>query len=264
MLPRVNLVRGNSADYLLFSTGDAISRTIYARGGWAEPLITISRMFYEGGSAPFVLDIGANLGAYAIAVAQDLQALGGVVYAYEAQRLVYYQLCGNLILNRLDNVHAFHMAIGDEDGAIEIPRIDYASSENIGGFSLDQAIRDKVSAVAIDPAQRAERVAMARLDSIAFPKPADLIKIDVEGFELRVLEGGVGFLEAGGFPPLILEAWRDEWFRERRAELMAFLARLGYTCFEVLDEVVAQHPQHPRHVDFVVQDDGGLQLVRTR
>ncbi|ENO86858.1 methyltransferase FkbM family protein [Thauera linaloolentis 47Lol = DSM 12138] len=221
-------------------------------------------MFYEGASAPFVLDIGANLGAYAIAVAQDLQKLGGAVHAYEAQRLVYYQLCGNLILNRLDNVHAFHMAIGHEDGSIEIPQIDYASSENIGGFSLDQVIRDKVSAVTIDQARRAERVAMARLDSIAFPKTADLIKIDVEGFELRVLEGGVGFLEAGGFPPLILEAWRDEWFRERRAELMAFLARLGYACFEVLDEVVAQHPQHPRHVDFVVQGDGGLQLVRTR
>ena len=264
MLPRVNLVRGSSADYLLFSTSDAISRTIYSRGEWAQPLITISRMFYEGASAPFVLDIGANLGAYSIAVAQDLQAHGGVVYAYEAQRLVYYQLCGNLILNRLDNAHAFHLAIGEEDSSIEIPMIDYQSSENIGGFSLDQTIRDRVRSVAIDLRQPTERVAMSRLDSMAFPKAADLIKIDVEGFEHRVLKGGAGFLEAGRFPPLILEAWRDDWFREQRAELMAFLGRLGYECFELLDEVVAQHPQHARHVDFVSQPDGGLQLIRAR
>ena len=264
MLPRVNLVRGNSADYLLFSTSDAISTTIYKRGGWAEPLITISRMFYDGGDKPLVLDIGANLGAYAIPVAQDLQKLGGTVYAYEAQRLIYYQLCGNLILNSLDNVHAFHLAIGDEEGTIEIPAIDYQSSDNIGGFSLDHSIREQLSAVAIDHERNSERVAMVRVDSISFPKAPDLIKIDVEGFEHRVLSGAGERLEEWGFPPLLLEAWRDDWFRERREQLMALLDRLGYEHFELLNEVIAQHPRHSRHVDFVNMGDAGLQLIRTR
>ena len=57
--------------------------------------------------APLVLDIGANLGAYAIPVAKKIASARGVVYAYEPQRIVYYQLCGNIFLNSLDNVHAF-------------------------------------------------------------------------------------------------------------------------------------------------------------
>lgn len=264
MLPRVNLVKGNTAEYLLFSTQDAISRTIYAKGAWAEPLILISRMFYDGIESPLVIDIGANLGAYAVSIAQELQQMNGSVYAFEAQRLVYYQLCGNLILNRLDNVHAFHLAIGEDDGFIKIPMIDYQSSENIGGFSLDQDIRNKVSAVALDQNRIAEQVTMKKLDSISFPKLADLIKIDVEGFELRVLKGGAGLLEASNFPPLILEAWRDEWFQKQRTELMSHLQWLGYQCFEMFDEVIAQHPNHHRHIDFFVQSDGGIQMLRTR
>lgn len=199
MLPRVNLVKGNTAEYLLFSTQDAISRTIYARGAWAEPLILISRMFYDGIESPLVIDIGANLGAYAVSIAQELQQMNGSVYAFEAQRLVYYQLCGNLILNRLDNVHAFHLAIGEDDGFIKIPMIDYQSSENIGGFSLDQDIRNKVSAVALDQNRIAEQVTMKKLDSISFPKLADLIKIDVEGFELRASREEQDYLKQATF-----------------------------------------------------------------
>lgn len=267
MLPRVNLVKGNTAEYLLFSTNDTISRTLYNRGTWAEQLITVSRMFYDGIESPLVIDIGANLGAYAIPVAQELQQMNGSVYAFEAQRLVYYQLCGNLILNRIDNVHAFHLAIGEGNGSIAIPMLDYQSSENIGGFSLDQDIRNKSNKgfdIVLDKKLISEQVPMKKLDSISFSKMADLIKIDVEGFELRVLKGGTGLLEASHFPPLLLEAWRDEWFQKQRTELMDYLQWLGYQCFELLDDVIAQHPDYHRHIDFAVADNGVINLIRTR
>lgn len=67
-----------------------------------------------------------------------------------------------------------------------------------------------------------------------------------------------------GFPPLSLEAWRDDWFCERREQLMALLDRLGYEHFELLNEVIAQHPWPFCHVDFVNMGDAGLQLIRTR
>lgn len=48
MLPRVNLVRGNSADYLLFLRAMPFRQLFTKECGWAEPLITISRRFTTG------------------------------------------------------------------------------------------------------------------------------------------------------------------------------------------------------------------------
>ncbi|MSO70388.1 MAG: hypothetical protein EXQ98_08980 [Alphaproteobacteria bacterium] len=67
----------------------------------------------------------------------------GKVTSFEAQRVVYYQLCGNIYLNRLDNVFAHHLAIGDSIGHIDGPVLDYATETNIGALSLDRNIRDR-------------------------------------------------------------------------------------------------------------------------
>lgn len=264
MLPRVNLVRTDSADYLLFSTDDAVSRTIYSTGSWASPLLTISQLFYQGADAPLVIDIGANLGAYAVPVAREIAAAGGVVHAFEPQRIVYYQLCGNAFLNRLDNLHTFNIALGDHDGKVDIPAIDYGNSKNIGGFSLDQQAHGKLDSVAVDARRQAHQVPICRLDSLHFPKAPALIKIDVEGLELQVLKGAVGFLEQHNFPPLLLEAWNLDWFKERRQALLDFLLTLGYGYFAVMDEIIAQHPKHGRQVNFSVDAAGVIQMARVR
>lgn len=264
MLPRVNLIRANSADYLLFSTDDAISRAIYIRGQWCEPIATISSAFYSECSAPLILDIGANLGGYSIPIAQDIQKVNGEIYAFEPQRIIFYQLCGNILLNRLDNIHALHMALGDEEGSIDIPNIDYGLSQNIGGFSLDESIREKFSAVSINAKQNHEKVKMSTLDLLTLPRAVDLIKIDVEGFELRVLKGGTNLIETSNFPPLILEAWNLDWYRSQKTELMSFLKKLGYEYFEIESEVIAQHPNFHKHIDFVLQHDGSIQMVRSK
>jgi len=263
MLPRVNLIHGTTADYLLFATGDAVSATIYKNGVWAEALLTISSFFYADQVEPLVLDIGANLGAYTVPIAKELAAAGGSVYAFEPQRIVYYQLCGNVFLNRLDNVYAHCVAIGNQDGALELPSIDYQNSANTGGFSVDANIRSHQNCVSINAAKREPMVPMLRLDSLVLPKAPCLIKIDVEGLELQVLQGGADFLARHNYPPLLLEAWSGEWFAADRAKLCDYIAALGYRTFAIGDELIAQHPLHPRQIYFA-QNDGGLQMGRVR
>lgn len=264
MLPRVNLVRADAADYLLFSTADAISRTIYSTGTWASPMLTISHMFLQDIPAPLVLDIGANLGAYAVPIAKEIAGRSGTVYCYEPQRIVYYQLCGNTVLNRLDNLHAFNMAIGATEGSVQIPAVDYAQSKNIGGFTLDALANQRLEPVAVTEGVSSHEVPMRPLDGIQFPKTPSLIKIDVEGLELQVLRGATQLLHDSQYPPLLLEAWTLDWFKAQRQELLDFLKSLGYVWFAIGDEVIAQHPGYPRQLGFAVDDKGIIQISRLR
>jgi precorrin-6B methylase 2 len=71
---------------------------------------------------PLVLDIGANAGLIAIPLGWALGDRGGVVHAFEAQRLVYYMFAGNVALNGLVNVHCHHAALSDRAEVLRIDR----------------------------------------------------------------------------------------------------------------------------------------------
>ena len=252
MLPKINFIRGDEADYLVFATQDLISMNLTLSGEWGKHFRAISKMFYQDVEAPLILDLGANLGAYCVPIGKDVASAGGEIYAYEPQRIVYYQLCGNLFLNRLDNVFAFRQAIGEHDGTVRIPAIDYGVSKNVGGFSLDAEVLKRTTAIGVDGARREDETPITRLVILSFPRSPCLIKIDVEGLELQVLRGATRFLEHSGYPPLLLEVWNQEWFAARRKQLVAFIEKLGYELFCMGEDVIAQHPQHPRHIRFAL------------
>ena len=138
MLPRINIVECEDANYLLFSTDDAISNILRRTGKWEEHILQISAFMLQGIENPLVIDIGANLGAFSIPLAKKIQSAGGQVIGFEPQRIIYYQLCGNVILNRLDNYFAIHSAVGQRTGFIETPEVNYENMTNIGGFSLEE------------------------------------------------------------------------------------------------------------------------------
>lgn len=262
MLPRVNMVRTDETDYLLFSTQDAISRTIHAQGYWAKILIDIGLTFCSNIEKPLVLDIGANLGAYAIPLAQKIASAGGSVYAYEPQRVIYYQLCGNIFLNRLDNIYAFNCAVGSEANKIDIPDLNYIDTQNIGGFTLNEA--GKLNNPQIQSIGGSNLVDLITLDELRLPKAPNLIKIDVEGFELEVLKGAKNLLTKSGFPPMLLEAWTDDWFAAQRRALLDQLKDYGYDYFTLGDELIAQHPAHPRQFILGRNPDGSLHMNRVK
>ncbi|MDB5854757.1 MAG: hypothetical protein JWR22_2798 [Herminiimonas sp.] len=264
MLPRVNLVRCDDADYLLFSTQDLITNTLLQTGSWEPNLVSITRMFTGGVDTPLVLDIGANLGAYTIPVAKELQKVSGTVVAFEPQRIVYYQLCGNIFLNRLDNVLALNQAVGETEGLVEIPRIDYKNFRNIGAFSVDAKYRKQNGAEA-SMLSASEQIPVVTLDNLSLPEMPAFIKLDVEGSELRVLKGGMRFLRKNLYPPILFEAWHETWFAEEKTALLTMFRELGYgvTTIGGCDHL-AQHPEHRAQVRFNKQADGSTTVERSR
>lgn len=80
---------------------------------------------------------------------------------------------------------------------------------------------------------------MRTLDSFNFNN-IGFIKIDVEGFEKEVLEGGVETLKRNGWPKIIFESWGSWKEREGvpavtlREELFSYLKNdLGYNIIAI-------------------------------
>jgi len=264
MLPRINKIQCYDADYLLFATNDVISNVLYRTGYWEKYLIDISNFLLNDVQAPLVLDVGANLGAYSIPLAKNISERKGKVIGFEPQRIIYYQLCGNIVLNGLDNYYAYNQAVGDYDGVIEVSEINYEANHNIGAFSLDSKYRSQLDVEKYMLPENST-IQMVRLDGLKINNEPSLIKIDVEGYELNVLKGSVNFLEKFNYPPILFEAWNFKSFDEDRKELLDFVKYLGYEIsLNIGQEYIAQHPKYSRYTKFLINADGSVRMLREK
>ncbi len=198
---------------------DVISMVMRYYGEWAENSFRLMNYFIP--SAGVVVDVGANIGALSIPMSK---AVGwrGRVYAYEAQRHVFYGLCANILLNDSTHILARNLLIGSESRIVGIPFFsDRSSSErtNIGAQSFLPFIYNEL--------KDSDSVQMTTLDEqLGAESRCDLIKIDVEGAENIVLLGATKVLEK--FRPVIYLECGSKALYEC---LRPLLKELGYNIF---------------------------------
>ena len=173
-----------------------------------------------------VIDAGANIGALSIVAALNAGP-EGKVYAVEAHPKIFGYLLGNLELNGLTNVEARNCALGAADG-----RAFFSD-----GLSDDQ---NRVAREGI-------AVGASRLDSLHVrPGEIALLKIDVEGYEKFVIDGGPEVL--GRTQCVYFESWERHFahFGYRAGDLIAALSAHGFTIFRLGDgkTLVPVQPGH--------------------
>jgi FkbM family methyltransferase len=152
------------------------------------------------------IDIGAHMGTYSIILSKYCK----YVYAFEAQSSTYYQLCGAIALNNINNISANHYGIQDVDDEKEL----YVTTPDGGGSSFIQPNSYLYS----------EWVPMKKIDDICILPKVGLIKLDIEGYELKALQGAVKLIEKDR-PVILFESNQDDFLRESIKKL---LNRLGY------------------------------------
>ena len=164
--------------YVLFPNDNAVSSSLIQ--GWVyEPYMFqfISDNLIDLNGTD-IADVGANNGHFAIEFGHYVGD-NGRVFAFEPQRIIYQQLCGNIFLNGLDNIYAYNSAIGKENGVIQIERPDYFNQGNVN-FGDVHVTNNQQSNVDV--------IQLLKLDEVNFNE-LSLIKIDVQGFETYVIEG---------------------------------------------------------------------------
>ena len=199
---------------MLFNRHDSVvGRSLDWYGEYFEQEAALFRQCLRAGDV--VVDVGANIGAHTIPMAQRVGS-GGRVLAFEPIRLHFQTLCANVALNSIGWVDCIHGALGARDETLHLLDVPMEREENYGGLEL-----------AAIPGDQA--VPVFRLDGCFRQNRLRLIKIDVEGMEADVLDGARAVI-ARFRPALYVENDRVEKSRE----LILLLQELGYACHWVL------------------------------
>lgn len=185
------------------------------------------------------IDVGANVGEVSIILSRRVGPAGRVI-AFEPQTRIFRYLNGNLALNQCANVTARNLAMAAAAGTVrmtdskwdDMNRVHDGPGVTVPASTLDAEL-DGIGAIA-------------------------LLKIDVEGSELRVLEGGPNTLVR--VQCINCEMGEDHYRRcgYGMPDLIGFLQRHGFRTFVVAAERAL------RPVDTSFCDSGGHELVAVR
>ena len=174
-----------------------------------------------------VVDIGAQSGLYSL-YAKFLP--NTTFYAFEPFPDTYRLLQDNLALNGITNVKTFPLGISNENGMATLNTCLHNNGLNTMGTNVEQMrFRDI----------RPINVQVVTLDSKFFEKNirVDFIKIDTEGWEYAILQGGMKTIEA--YHPFIQLEWNHANMLQSRVTenmLCELLENIDYIEISSVDE----------------------------
>jgi|SRR5437867_6649655 FkbM family methyltransferase len=186
--------------WMLFS-GPFIGKCFDLYGQYSESEIAMMRLFLRDGST--VIDIGANIGDLTIPLSR-IVGESGKVYAIESHPENVNVLCANLALNSIRNTKVINAFVATSNNA------DTASGV-WGEFAY------------VSQSWKTPILALDSLDLAA----CELIKVDVDGKELDVLQSGEMQIER--LRPIL---YFENDVRDASSELLSYaMQKLGYDLY---------------------------------
>ena len=192
-----------------------------------------------------VLDIGANIGYYAVLFADKVGKKGKVI-AIEPDPVNFEILQKNIKENKLFNVVAVQAAVGNENKKMKI----FESKENFGDHRMwEETLRP--AGTSLDRAVKP--VFCRRLDDLLKEleyQKIDFIKMDVQGFESLAIKGGEKIIEKNK-PIIFFEYW--PWGNKNAGsdikEMMEFFRKIYKKIFWVDEYIQVHFPVSQKFLD---------------
>jgi FkbM family methyltransferase len=157
------------------------------------------------GEGDWAIDVGANIGSYALELSRLVGPLGRVI-AIEPVPATFHFLSRHVVLGGCANVTLLNLAASDHcrETGITLP-------------SFESGLMNPYQARLSETGEF--RILTIQIDGLELEGPIRLVKIDVEGHEMNVLRGMRCLLERHR-PVVVLEGDRQEF--------LDFLAPMGY------------------------------------
>ena len=226
----VNVLAGQSSNCvwahvpggeLLAPLNDYVGRAAYFVGDLDRKITGICSLIVKPGDT--ALDIGANIGLVTVHLS-TLVGKQGRVHAFEPNPRMQEFVRKAMERNNLSNVSLHPFGLGDKMGVLNLT----VPKDNAGAGSLIRNVdRPNCDIVEVPIRTLSDVVEKEGIKSIK------LMKIDVEGFEAQVFQGGASVLEQLK-PEAILFELNDHW-KGPVAEQPCFriLKELGYQFFSI-------------------------------
>jgi len=217
-------------DSILLETDDGILVSVPTSLGCITTFVLLEQERWFEKELPFVrdwlergmnaVDVGANVGVYSLLMA-DRVAPGGRVFAFEPGSTNRRNLEVGRMANRSANLCISAYAL--------------AESERSGWLCVSDS--GELNSLGEEPAGSAdgERVRVTTLDALEkeqFWPEIDFVKIDAEGHERNIVEGGRRFFERQS-PLIMIETWHGA---KESPDVRPLLQAMGYSPFRLLGD----------------------------
>src|SRR6266568_4869922 len=200
---------------------DAVVRARFSDGSNAELNGELLLISVVAPQARYFVDVGANVGAWALSFLEAMALNGsGLLFEPSPETASRARAALGSYTSRIEVVEA---AVGEESGATRFyaePQCGVTSSI-VSGFSRKSAVAINVRVTTLDREFEARTV-----------KYVDFLKVDAEGFDLKVLKGAKHALEEGRIGIVQFE-YNAPWAitGSTLGEAMDFLGNCGYTVY---------------------------------
>jgi FkbM family methyltransferase len=162
-------------------------------------------------SADNFLDVGANVGVYAVLASSIVTS--GEIHVFEPSSQALLRLKENIRINGLPNVRIHAVAVSDSSGNVYLTQKKDTMNHLVHAGNL----------------QDVEVVTSVKLQDEVGGINFTMGKMDIEGAELLAMKGAVRMLEARNPPVWLLEANDlSRRFGYAKGELIGFLEKYGY------------------------------------
>ena len=168
-----------------------------------------------------VVDVGANIGLFTLFFSKLVGTTGRVI-AFEPDPENFDVLKKNIELNEITNVTLIQKGVSNKNESVKL----YKSSVS-GGHSL----------IKNEWAKEYTNIQTVTLDDYFRGKEIDMIKIDTEGFELEVIEGGKKLLEDNKNMKIISE-FGGYYYKRNNSKVLypKILHEMGFKLFGIIDK----------------------------
>lgn len=218
------IVLRNVQNYKMYLdvTDPGVSKSLFKRG-IREKLLTIV-VKNELNEGDVVLDIGANLGYYALIEAGIVGNMGKV-YAIEPNPKNFKILKKNIAVNNLPKIiEPLELAISNKKGTSRLFLTKFSNHHTMAKIESNKYVGSiNVKTCTIDYLLKKKR-------------KVDLIRMDIEGYECEAIDGAIKTLSKAKHPIKLIIEIHNRYYNEKRniKPRLKKLIKLGFTVKYIL------------------------------